>query len=123
MGRTRSLIERLMVYAATQLSRWLERDGFADSVESSVVSSTNVREDMDVSGPGKGKRGGRISLIHAQVQSAVQDQARDLSLLASRARDVLGKMSNDDEGSALILLEILIGFTSAKLLPTPNSGR
>ena len=110
-----------MVYAAAQLSRWLERDRFADSVEPSVVTNTNVREDMDVSGTGKGRRGGRISLI--QVQSAVQDQARDLSLLASRARDVLGKMSSDDEGSALMLLEILIGFTSAKFLPTPNSSR
>ncbi|KAF8324583.1 uncharacterized protein EI90DRAFT_2934390 [Cantharellus anzutake] len=117
-----SLIEKLMVYATTQLSRWLERDLTTDS-DAGILTQTNGREDMDTTGTPKGTRGGRITLIHAQVQSAVQDQARDLSLLATRAKEVLGKMASDDEGSALILLEILIGFTSAKLLPTPNSGR
>lgn len=63
-------------------------------------------------------RGGRTSLpmMHNTMLSAVQDQARELSILASRAKDVLGKLADDDGESSVILLDILIGFTSAKLL-------
>lgn len=108
----RHVIETLMVYAATQLSRWLDQDRLDGSLQASSVLDSQ-----------RGGKRGRASmpLMNSSVQSAVQDQARDLNLLAARAKEVLGKLSEDDGGSALILLEVLVGFASAKLLK--SSGR
>lgn len=57
-----------------------------------------------------------LTLRHTAALSAVQDQARELSILASRAKDVLAKLADDDGESSVLLLEVLIGFASAKLL-------
>lgn len=112
-----------MVYAATQLSRWLERDRVDEPFEANVLTNINGREELDVA-QGRGKRRRHsVPMMNSSVQSAVQDQARDLNLLASRAKEVLGKLADDDGGSALILLEVLIGFASAKLLKTTTGGR
>jgi len=117
MQAARLTIESLMVYIATQLARWVEKERRDTSFDMSVLASGR-NDDRAESGRRTTRGGGRTSLplMHNTVLSAVQDQARELSILASRAKDVLGKLADDDGESSVILLDILIGFTSAKLL-------
>lgn len=116
MQAARLTIESLMVYTATQLARWVEKEQRDTSFDMSVLVSG--RNDDRTETGRRTRGGGRTSLplMHNSVLSAVQDQARELSILASRAKDVLGKLADDDGESSVILLDILIGFASAKLL-------
>lgn len=117
MQAARLMIESLMVYIATQLARWVEKERHDTAFDMSGLVSART-DDRTESGRRATRGSGRASLplMHNTLLSAVQDQARDLSILASRAKDVLGKLADDDGESSVILLDVLIGFTSAKLL-------
>lgn len=122
MQAARQVIESLMVYVATQLARWVEKERQEVSLEIGKLNLGRGERDggAGAGGPGHARRTstGRPSmpLMHNATLSAVQDQARELSILASRAKDVLAKLADDDGESSVLLLDILIGFTSAKLL-------
>lgn len=114
MQAARLVIESLMVYTATQLARWVEREEASFDISGLASGRGDDRSELRRAGRGAGRQS--MSLLHNTVLSTVQDQARELSILASRAKDVLGKLADDDGESSVILLDILIGFTSAKLL-------
>lgn len=119
MQAARLTIESLMVYTATQLARWVEKERQEVSFDMSGLTLGRGEERAGGFDPTRRTaRSNRASLplMHNTILSAVQDQARELSILASRAKDVLGKLADDDGESSVILLDILIGFTSAKLL-------
>ncbi|KAF8318134.1 hypothetical protein DL93DRAFT_430891 [Clavulina sp. PMI_390] len=120
MQAARIAIESLMVYSAFQLARWVEKERQDTAVDALPIAPTDERIDgsLGASTSASASRRGRgsLPLLHTSALSAVQDQAAELNILASRAKDVLGKLVEDNGESSVILLDILIGFTSAKLL-------
>ncbi|KDQ15482.1 hypothetical protein BOTBODRAFT_158346 [Botryobasidium botryosum FD-172 SS1] len=107
LNAAQQTVEATLVYATTQLSLWLSTPGFQSSAPS--PSPGRAEEGMDWD-----QRAGRVD---DRLKREVRDLATDLQVLMARAKEVFAKTSADDEnGTTLVLFEVLIGFGHAKLL-------
>jgi hypothetical protein len=102
-------MEALMVYTTAQLYLWLRAQSADDGLPSAL------QDDHD-------QRGRRKSIANVQdrVRGEVQDLAMDLNMLAGKSRELFGKMAEADGGSAVVLVHVLIGFASARLIRTDS---